>query len=155
VAESLTFGPETYRAGAHVRMKDAEALWDCKRYVGCMYLAGRAVECVFRALITLRERTRLDTGHDLRALMKYAGRLGLLESRDRDILNESIDKVSAIWRNNLRFAGSEQVRGMLKAIKKDRGVRGDFLAHNCRVLLDASAKIVERGDIAWKRSKKS
>lgn len=153
MANGLNLGADTYRAGAFERLSDATELLAAKRYVACIYLAGRAVEGMFRALVCLKTR-EFDTGHDLRRLLKRAGSLGVLSDPDRDRLNEDLDRVAIAWQNQLRFAGEDQVRRWFKQLRLDRKTKGDVLKTNTRPFLNACSNIVNRGELAWIRYKK-
>lgn len=73
----MKFGGTDYRDGALERLRESEMLLVAQKLAGSIYLAGRAVECMLRALIWRRDvdvqrgRKSLDTGHDLVQLLLY------------------------------------------------------------------------------------
>src|SRR4051794_17379285 len=106
-----TLGGTDYRNGAAERLEDARLLLNAGQYAGCIYMAGRAVEGMLRAVIWRREpeiqqgRKALETGHDLRDLLALVEKLGLLTTdRSDDAFKEQVVRVSQRWFNNMRFA---------------------------------------------------
>ena len=110
------FGEAEYRHGALERLREAQTLLRSEQFAGSIYLAGRGVEGMLRALIWcsdwgIRERKQsLETGHDLRRLLTLVRNLGLLRAGGRDDEFEAmIEEVGRLWFNNMRFASSRVV----------------------------------------------
>jgi HEPN domain-containing protein len=65
------------------RLRDAQALFEQRRWVGCIYLAGIAVECVLKYAVCVKEEAVYlaesspdllgARGHDLRELLDRSG----------------------------------------------------------------------------------
>jgi hypothetical protein len=79
------------QALAQLRLDDAKALWDQRRFHGCYYLAGYAVECALKACIAktyvagdFPDKDKVDRSwkHNLVALLIVAG-------LDRDLENDA------------------------------------------------------------------
>ncbi len=113
-----TFGFENYRAGGMERLGEAGLLLRAQNFAGSIYLAGRAVEGLLRALVWRSDleiqqgRKSLDTGHDLRDLLTLVANLGLLKQTaqgQRDELETRVQRVARLWYNNMRFASSKFV----------------------------------------------
>jgi len=109
---SHTLDGQDYRAGALERLDDAGRLLRQQRFADAIYLAGRAVEGMLRAVVFLNDadvragRKSLETGHQLPELLQSVADLGLLRS-DGDLdqaLRDSVQAVGRRWFNNLRFA---------------------------------------------------
>jgi hypothetical protein len=108
---------EDYRKGALERLDDAGHLLRQERFGNAIYLAGRAVEGMLRAVVWLNDldvregRKSLDTGHQLPELLQSIADLGLLRADgDRDqALRESVQDIAQRWFNNLRFASTRFV----------------------------------------------
>ncbi len=72
----VRIGEADYRAGARERLEEAYILLINEKFGGCVYLAGRAVEGILRGVIWKSDpdyatgRKSLETGHDLRELLK-------------------------------------------------------------------------------------
>ena len=104
------FGADEYRRGGLERLQEAWTLLRAEQFAGSIYLAGRGVEGMLRAIIWKADREiqqgrkTLETGHDLRDLLSRVRDLGLLRS-DRDLQFEaSVQWVGRHWFNNMRFA---------------------------------------------------
>lgn len=147
-------GPDDYRQGALSRLEDAQALEERRRWVGAVYLAGRAVESILRGLLAAKSKEQ-QIGHDLRFLVKRVRRAGMLSASEEAILSDSLNEVAVVWHNNLRFAGTQKFLRRLKLAKRDRGIKGDAVEYNARRVIQASEMIVARGDLAWRRWKQN
>jgi len=107
------FGGSDYRQAALERLSEAQMLFMREYYGGGVYLAGRAVEGMLRAVIWFRDaeiqqgKKSLETGHDLRQLLAAVRDLGLLGRHDD--LETTVQTVGRLWSNNLRFASSRYV----------------------------------------------
>src|SRR5579864_6790835 len=103
-------GEIDYRKGARERLMESLVLLRQERFGGSIYLAGRAVEGILRAVIWksdpdyLLGRKALETGHDLRDLLKLVRNLGVLRHHSlRDSLTVDVETISRLWWNNMRF----------------------------------------------------
>jgi hypothetical protein len=114
---SHTLDGEDYRRGALERLDDAGRLLRQDRLGDAIYLAGRAVEGMLRAVVWLHDldvaqgRKSLDSGHQLPELLQSVADLGLLRAGgDRDqALRDSVQVIAQQWFNNLRFASTRFV----------------------------------------------
>ena len=112
---SHTLNGEDYRNGALERLDNAGRLLRQERFGYAIYLAGRAVEGMLRAVVwhndaDVREgRKSLDTGHQLPELLKSVADLGLLRSDGDRELRDSVQAIAWRWFNNLRFASTRFV----------------------------------------------
>jgi hypothetical protein len=114
---SRTLDGEDYRKGALERLDDAGHLLRQERLGDAIYLAGRAVEGMLRAVVWLNDvdvregRKSLDTGHQLPELLQSVADLGLLRADgDRDQkLRDSVQAIALQWFNYLRFASTRFV----------------------------------------------
>lgn len=123
VDKTQAFGEAEYRTGARARLEDAEALLDQGRLGGSIYLAGRAVEGMLRAVIWRGDvairlgRKALDSGHDLRELLALARGTGLLRAEAADErLEASVQYLARLWFNNMRFASTKYVERRWRTI---------------------------------------
>ena len=111
-----SFGGSDYRLGALERLREAQLLLSQEHFAGSIYLAGRGVEGMLRAVIwtnvpEIRQgRQSLETGHDLRHLLKLIRQAGLLHAAGRnDELWAAVQTVARLWRNDLRFSSGRFV----------------------------------------------
>jgi|SRR5271155_1658576 len=112
-------GAQEYRDGANERLQDALVLLREERFAGAIYLGGRAVEAMLRAIIWRTDREyatgkkSLETGHDIREMLLLVKNLGLLR---RDLVHESVandvQKVARLWWNNMRYFPNRKVESL-------------------------------------------
>ena|SRR5688572_6968009 len=110
---SGTFGGSEYQRGALERLQEAHTLLYRHQFAGTVYLGGRAVEGMLRAVIWHSDKEiqqgkkSLETGHDLRELLHVIRDSGLLRSNGSDDeFEDHVQRVGRLWFNNLRFASS-------------------------------------------------
>jgi HEPN domain-containing protein len=95
-------------------MEEARILLDNRRPNGCIFLAGSAVECLFKALIpansTPRERPKLlerlktEFGHDLELLRTELVRRGVPMGRAELAAFRAV----SLWDNDIRYRAAVQ-----------------------------------------------
>jgi hypothetical protein len=155
----VQFTADEYYDAAMLRYDEARALYLAERFVGAVYLAGRAVEAVLRA-IHWRKHQRLECGHDLRELLADVGELGFLTPRDDDRLTDRVNEIAVVWNNDLRFASEERFLRHLKSMNRDRRVAGRRVAGNvvkanALSVINACEAVLSRGSLIWHRSRTS
>src|ERR1017187_5832107 len=103
-------GETDYRNGAKERLSEALILLRAGRFGGGIYLAGRAVEGIMRAVIWKSDpeyatgKKSLETGHDLREMLKLVRNLGVLREQDiRESISADVQHVARLWLNDMRF----------------------------------------------------
>lgn len=116
-------------------------------YTAAIYLAGRAVECVLRSYLT---DDPLETGHDLRALLRDSGFLDLLPARHRSAVAESLGEVWSRWENNHRYRSYLATKRFLTKRKVDLRSNGDHVKEPARMTTEHAMRIVERGAAQWR-----
>ena len=121
---AATLGATDYHDGALERLREASVLLREDLLAGSIYLAGRAVESMLRALIwkhdldVQRGRKSLDTGHDLHEMLSMIGNLGVLRNdKRREKLQENVEFIAQRWSNSMRFFHT----GKTKAIWRQFG----------------------------------
>jgi hypothetical protein len=141
-------GEKDYYDGAIERIDESSRLLlQGDLLAGSVYLAGRAVECMFRALIWRSDfryrsgRKTLQTGHDLRELLSEVTNLGLLSDRDDDVFG-LVDMVASRWSNNMRFVPHRWVESYWRS----SGVvtRKHTMKRASREFFDACVLIIQR-----------
>src|SRR5687767_14730215 len=95
-----TIGDDDYRDGARERLDEAFLLLRQDRFGGSIYLAGRAVEGMLRAVIWKSDpdyaagKKSLETGHDLREMLRLVRNLGVLRDTElRHAIAADVQKV--------------------------------------------------------------
>jgi HEPN domain-containing protein len=116
---SHDLGESDYRIGGNERLKESKLLLGKELFAGAVYLAGRAVESVLRAVIWRYDSEikvgakSLETGHDLRQLLQEVIDLGVLRnSEDRDELFDNVQYVARLWFNNMRFIPAKKLKNL-------------------------------------------
>ena len=111
-----TLGESDYRRGGLERLREAEVLLARELFAGGIYLAGRAVEGMMRAVIWKYDadvrtgRKSLETGHNLLRMLAWLENLGLLrEDEFRRPFAVAVQQVGRLWTNNMRFMPTERI----------------------------------------------
>jgi len=143
-------GAEDYREGSLLRLKEAKILYASEKWVGAIYLAGRAVEALFRCLLW-RQSKEQEIGHDLKKMLTRVRSWDLLPQADEMMIRSCLNKIAVIWRNDLRFTGDERFYRILKQSKRDQGigkmpVKGDPAKANAKIVLEACETIIAIGE---------
>jgi hypothetical protein len=148
------FGEAEYRQGAKERLLEALDLLREERFGGSIYLAGRGVEGMLRAVIWKSDaevrqgRKSLESGHDLRQLLTLVRKLGLFRFGDRDQdFEQTVHRVARLWFNNMRFASSRFVENRWRAqaeVHKRRTFKQAALGFH-----EACLVIVKRCEALW------
>jgi hypothetical protein len=110
-------GGTDYRNGALERFEEAGLLLRKERWAGTIYLAGRAVEGMLRAVIWKSDtaygtgRKSLEAGHDLRDLLRLVRNLGVLRDQGlREKIVADVQIVASLWHNDMRFWPTTKVK---------------------------------------------
>lgn len=152
----MSLGPQDYREGALCRLDEANKLYLAGKWVGTIYLAGRAVEALFRCLL-LGQGKPLEVSHDLRSLLKRTGEV-LPGGPRLSAIESAVNQVAAVWQNDLRFSGDARMTRILREAGRTRRigavpVKGDPLKANAKVVLEACEMILSSGEPRCKRFK--
>lgn len=151
---SMTIGQADYRDSGRERMLEAGALLEEELFAGSVYLAGRAVESMLRALLwkhdpQLRVGSRsLDSGHDLRDMLAMVRNLGLLRDANAEqTLTQGVQRIGRLWFNNMRFVPTKK----LNAIWRERGEIGGKRTLKAAVhsYYDACSEVVKRCEVLY------
>ena len=144
-------GESAYRKGSLERLGDARILLDSERFAASIYLAGRGVEAMLRALIwrhdrAIREgRLSLETGHDLRELLSRVRNLGLLSSNTRDVaFAVAVQSIGRKWHNDMRYFSTKTLETAWWRL----GIVGKrwTLKQAAVEFFDACAVVIKRGE---------
>jgi hypothetical protein len=148
-------GDIDYRDGARERLEEALLLLQQERFGGSIYLAGRAVEGMLRAVIWKTDpeyatgKKMLMTGHDLREILKLVRNLGALRDQEfRNSIAADVQTIGRLWWNNIRFIPTAKIGKRWYDLKEIGGKRtikqaaGDFY--------DACSAVVKRCEAIWR-----
>ena len=149
----MRFSADDYREAAEERAEDARTLYEAGRYALAHYTAGLAVECLLRAY-RRRSDPDFDSRHDLQQLYVASGFMHVVSSvgdRQRAAALTWLDVLLPRWRNNHRYLSERSFRHFLKQEGLDRGVRGNYVKENSRLVVDAASRLVQLGVGRWLR----
>ena len=150
----MSFNAEDYLCAAKEHVHGARELYSMRRYVLAHYVAGLAVECLFRAYRRRIDKT-FDERHDLRLLEKVCGFSDIVPDGQRKIISAALGDVVARWRNDHRYRSEESLRRFLKEKRLSLKIQGDFVKENSRRIVNAALQLVNLGDTSWKRNTKN
>jgi hypothetical protein len=150
----MSVSAEVYRVAAMEHMTAACKLHETQNHVLSHYVAGLAVECIFRAYIT-RKRSHFDNKHDLRNLAKSAGFFAIISTANAEAMGVALGVVVERWLNSHRYRSVQAMESFLRGRGLNRGVKGDFLKENSRLIVNAAFEIVSLGSRQWKSSSKN
>lgn len=150
-------GGDDYRRGAFDRLNEAFVLLGRERFGGSIYLAGRAVEGMLRAVIWVSDyeyavgKKSLDTGHDMRHVLKLVRNLGVLRDHEvRDSMAANVQKIARLWWNNMRFLPGTKIEDIWYNLGEiDKGRRTMKLA--ARDFYNACSAVVKRCEAVWQQ----
>ena len=139
---------DNYLEASRYRMETARRLHDQQRFSAAIYFAGVAVECLLRAYI-LRRDPAFDARHDLYDMFKRSELADFVRPGERQDVDAWLGTVWARWKNNYRYASDDRLRTEFKALKHDRGVKGDHLKENSRLVVEAALQLRALGERRW------
>lgn len=134
-----------YMEASAFRIETARRLHQSGRYSAAIYFAGVSVECLLRAIIT-REDPQFDERHDLRDLCKKSQLQALIKPGDRRLADAWLGDVWMRWKNNYRFVSDDRLRSEFRRLGHNRGIKGDFLKENARVVVEAAYQLRTMGE---------
>jgi HEPN domain-containing protein len=133
---------EAYRDAAAERCADAAALLDAGRFACAIWVAGVAMECLFRAYHR-RSSDRLDTGHDLKQLFRESGFSDHVAPRHVVRMANSISEVAKHWKHRYRYDPSAAVQRSVRA-----RTSAEFRRRAQRIVNEAQ-EVVAHGVSRW------
>ncbi len=145
----LEFTPAVYRIAAEERVRSLQSLYEQELYALTLYVAGVAVESMFRAYRTSRD-PEFDARHDLFELQRAAGFFILFPVSKALPLMTALSDVAVRWSNNHRFRSDAAMRAFLRRARLNRGIVGDYLKENARRIIAPATELVMVGVKRWK-----
>ena len=139
---------EDYLAAARDHAVTLPELYAAGKYVLTIYVAGLAVECMFRAYAA-RDGRPFRSDHSLKNHdddARYSVRLTEAQYREA---NPALLRLIELWRNTHRYRSPRSMRRFLKASRLDRGIRGDFLKENARRAVVLADRLLTLGFERW------
>lgn len=134
-----------YMEASASRIETSRRLHRIGRYSAAIYFAGVSVECLLRSFI-VREDPKFDQRHDLRALCKKAQLSAFIRPQDRRRTTAWLGNVWTRWKNSYRFAADERIRTEFRRLGHNRGIKGDFLKENSRIVVESAYQLRTLGE---------
>jgi hypothetical protein len=126
-------------------------LYEQGHHVLAAYVAGLAVECIFRAY-HCRVDPEFDSRHDLAALFEACGFEQVLPPDRMHEYNGYVGTITSQWSNNHRYRSKKALRAYWKRMRVDRKVReGDFVKESTRRMVRAARELVAIGAQRWQQ----
>lgn len=114
-----------------------------------IYVSGLAAECLFRAFRS-RRGMPFRSDHPLISLAQEAGFPELAPANHRERFDAALTDVVLRWRNSHRYRSNEAMRRYLKSSKLDRGIKGDFVKENARLISSSTIELINLGVSRWR-----
>lgn len=147
-SDNPEIGAADYLAAAKDHAAALPNLYLNRDYSLVIYVAGLAAECLFRAY-RARRGLPFRSDHPLRPLSEEAGFPELVPLSQRERFDTALSDLIMRWHNSHRFRSNDSIRRFLKSRKLDRGIRGDFLKENARLLSSGTIEMVFLGAQQW------
>jgi hypothetical protein len=138
---------EQYKQAAEDRSAEIGRLYQMGLYALAIYVAGVAVECIFRAY-RARKPSMMDARHHLHELSRNGFR-EVLPPPQLTEFGTALTALSVRWTNSHRYRSDKDLRIFLKSAELDRRIKGDFLKENARIAAAAANTILKIGLSKW------
>jgi hypothetical protein len=133
----MVLNADVYLTAAQEHVTVAHELYNSRRYVLAHYVAGLAVECLFRAYRCRVDKT-FDEKHDLQNLAKAGRFFSVIPPQQIQIIGAALGVVVSQWQNGHRYRSAASLRSFLAEHKLYLRIKGDFVKENTRRVVDAA-----------------
>ena len=147
----MNFGKDSYKSGALERLRDAQVLKESKRFCATVYIAGRAVEAMFRAYYWKTKSNLLNTGHSIKDLAKECGIYDYVGKKGQQKMAASIQTLIRLWENDLRYASNTKLCDKVRKYSSYQGKDNDVAFMVARDALEAATGILTTGVAVWNK----
>ncbi|HBJ85919.1 MAG TPA: hypothetical protein DDZ88_19035 [Verrucomicrobiales bacterium] len=149
----MKFNAQQYLDCSRLRVESARRLHEQERFSAAIYLAGVGIECLLRAYI-VRKNPAFDERHDLREMLKSSDLDLFVKVGDRQQVAAWLTDVWTRWKNDYRYASDERLKSEFKRRELDRGINGNFLKENSRLVIETALQLQAKGELQWRSKKK-
>lgn len=143
------FTAEIYFTAALERANSLRLLYDNEDYVLALYVAGVAVESLFRAF-RMKHQPYFDSRHDLTALAKESKFDETVPEHLKQNFFADLGVVVSRWSNSHRYRSAAALSRYLKRAHLHRGIKGNVLKENTRRTINSATDIINLGGQLWK-----
>jgi len=146
----MEFTADVYWAAAKERAGSLRQLYDAGEFALALYVAGVAVESMFRAFLVITD-PEFSSRHDLRELAREAKFAQKVPAELYDASAADLGIIVIRWSNSHRYRSNAAILKYLKRAGLDRRIKGDALKENARRSINAAISLVAVGTKLWKR----
>jgi len=123
------------------------------QWVMASYIAGVAVECMMHAY-RLRAGADDTAKHNLQLHAEIGGFYDGMGRKEREAVASLMSVVVARWQNNHRYRSEKAMRAFIVSkrlftVQGQTTTRGDALAYNAEILVEAATALVTIGVKQW------
>lgn len=154
VKKGIAFRPEDYKQAAEEHIVIAQDLWDAEAYVLGIYVAGLAVEAMFRGYYAMQSR-EFDARHDLSEWARKSGFLNLVPDKEYEKYSVALSSLVLYWSNSHRYRSVDSLRKYYKRLGRDRTIKGDAVKAIAKRTLNAALDLITLGKELWKLSSRN
>ena len=147
----MILGPSIYYIAAQEHVAAARELYNSGRYALAHYVAGLAVECLFRAYRCRIDKT-FDERHCLQELAKAGRFFSIVPPGQSQRISAALSVIVSQWQNGHRYRSEASFRRFLVDLRLYLGIRGDIVKENTRRVVDAAFEIITLGVMRWTNS---
>lgn len=148
----MAFGASDYKMAAEEHITAAGELYRQERFVLAHYVAGLAVECMFRAY-RRRIDSVFDSRHDLYELAKASRFFDVVPENRARAIRAALGVVYGQWQNDHRYRSEDALRRFLVEKKLYLRIKGDLVKENTRRVVNAALDLVTLGGSQWEKPK--
>jgi HEPN domain-containing protein len=142
------FTAKVYKEAAEERAQALQGLYESGEYALALYLAGVAVESMFRAYRFTFD-PEFSSRHDLFELAKESKFGDKVPEGAYEKCMADLGAVATRWSNNHRFRSRAAILKYLKRAALDRRIKGDVLKENARRAINAAIDLIALGSRLW------
>ena len=139
---------DEYYSAAQDYAKEVQLLFDENRYVLAHYVAGLAVECMFRAY-AVRNGAAFDGRHDLSKWFELARFDQVSDSARLESIAAAYNVVALQWNSSQRYYSEGFLKAYLHSQELDRGIKGCAVKELTRRIIESALEVVTEGKLRW------
>lgn len=127
---------------------EAQLLYDGNKYVLAHYVAGLAVECMFRAY-AVRNGEPFEARHDLNKCLELARFDDVIAPSRSEAVAASYSVVVTQWNSTQRYFSDGFLKAYFRNAGLNRGIKGDPVKELTRRIVEAASIVVTEGRVRW------
>ncbi len=143
---------DEYYQAAQDHVGAARLLYDESRYTLAHYIAGLAVERLFRAY-AVRNGEPFDGRHDLRKWFELARFDEVITEPRLAVVSSAYSLVFVQWSSTQRYYSDSFLRAFFRNSRLDRGIKGSAVKELTRRIIEAALIVINEGTVQWKNWK--